>query len=488
MAEIILFRPNATNKLIPRCSLGLVYLATTLLHKGYSVEIIDQGVLPDWRQKLKQVLKPETICAGVSVMTGSSIRAGLEFSKFVKENSTVPIVWGGIHPSLLPAQTVENEFIDVVVIGEGENKFSEIVECIKKGKPLDNVKGIVFKKGREAFFTAKDETCLDMDSLPVPEFDKIDIEYYAEEERKMFGGARGIDLNVDRGCPYRCAFCYNIEFNRRRWRAISAGRILEIVGILKDKYNLGAVNFVSDNFFVDKKRVHDICQGLIDRKINIKWHADIRIDTFLKMDREFLELMKKSGCHMLTFGVESGSGRMLQLIQKDITVEDIFKAHDKVMKLNLDVNYHFMLGFPDETKKDILETLKVAAFLTNYDRANVFGPSMYIPYPGTPLFNRCVELGYKAPAQLEGWINYDWEETSKLPWFNAGYKAFMNEVQTLARGGFHTKLKRYLKTLPIYLYCRMRLSALQYGISFFDIDTKLMRLANSKLKNKTEIV
>ncbi|OGR40906.1 MAG: hypothetical protein A2X35_02955 [Elusimicrobia bacterium GWA2_61_42] len=474
MAQIILFRPNASHRLLKRSPLGLVYIATPLAQKGYTVEIIDQGISSDWKEKLQKALGPDTICAGVSVMTGSSIAAGLEFSRVIKEGRDLPVVWGGIHPSLLPEQTLQNPFIDAVVIGEGEKKFSDLVACYENKGPLELVKGIGFKKNGAVVINPGADN-LDMDDLPLPDFSLIDIEHYIRESKSLFDGRRCLDLNVDRGCPYRCAFCYNIKFNRRKWRAMSAGRMLDVLEALKNKYRLGAVNFVSDNFFVDKERSAAVCRGLVERNLDLKWHSDIRIDTFLQYDAAALDLIKRSGCDNLTFGVESGADRVLKQIDKDITVSQVLEAHKKAVAAGFKANYHFMLGFPEETRADILETLKTAASLTEDLNTNVYGPAMYIPYPGTPLFDKCVQLGFTPPSRLEDWSAFDWEETSKLPWFSSGDKSFMNEVQTLARGGFHNNLRAGFVTSLVYFYCRLRLWGLRYGVTLHDLDTKLMR-------------
>ena len=274
MAQIILFRPNASHRLLKRSPLGLFYIATPLAQKGYTVEIINQGISSDWKEKLQKALGPDTICAGVSVMTGSSIAAGLEFSRVIKEGRDLPVVWGGIHPSLLPEQTLQNPFIDAVVIGEGEKKFSDLVACYENKGPLELVKGIGFKKNGAVVINPGADN-LDMDDLPLPDFSLIDIEHYIRESKSLFDGRRCLDLNVDRGCPYRCAFCYNIKFNRRKWRAMSAGRMLDVLEALKNKYRLGAVNFVSDNFFVDKERSAAVYRGLVERNLDLKWHSDM---------------------------------------------------------------------------------------------------------------------------------------------------------------------------------------------------------------------
>ncbi len=482
MAEIILFRPWAQKSASNRYPLGLIYIATPLINKGYTVKIIDEETCNDWLTELKSVLDSTTICAGVGVMTGRSIKSALDFSIALKRIKQIPIVWGGIHPSFLPSQTLRNDFVDIIVIGEGEKKFLEIVEHIRNGEGLDNIKGIAFKKNRRINYTESEENFLDLNNLPMPNFNLIDVKYYSTTKRNFMGDKKGvIDLNVDRGCPYRCAFCYNIKFNNRRWRTIDAEHILNMIEKIIKEYNVSAIDFVSDNFFVDKNRVYKICKGIIDRKIDIAWHSDIRIDTFLRYEDSLLKLMKKSGCSTLTFGIESGSDRILKMIDKEISREDVSKAHRKAKNFNFIVNYHFMIGFPEETPKDILETIKLIWILMRDKNSHIYGPSMYVPYPGTPLYDRCCELGFVSPNCLEGWINHGWTETSKLSWFSKDFKNYMNEVQTICRGAFHSTSRKNILRFLVHIYCRYRVIGLKYGIRLFDLDTKIMRILNSIL-------
>lgn len=476
MTDIILFRPSVNTIATHRCPLGLVYLATPLVTKGMTVKIIDEEITPDWMNELKNNLNSSTICVGLSVMTGESIRSALKFSKAVKEMSEVPVIWGGIHPSLLPDETIQNEFIDIIVIGEGDKKFSEIVDCIVDGKSLKDTKSIVYKENKEIHHTEK-ENFLDMNQLPIPNYKLIDVEYYKKANKSFFGGTKGyLDLNVDRGCPFRCGFCYNIKFNERKWRAINAEKILDTIEILIKEYNVDAINFVSDNFFVNRSRVLTLCQGLIDRNINITWHADIRIDEFLRYDDNTILLMKKSGCYAMTFGVESGSDRILKLINKDITTEDVLKAHNRAMSFGFTINYHFMIGFPDETKDDMMKTIKLAIMLCRNKNCSIYGPSVYTPYPGTPLFDRCCELGFIPPHCLEDWIYYDWDKTPNLPWFGKDLKNFMMDVVSLCEPAFSLRLRNNPFLSIASSYFNLRLKGLEYGIHS-SIDIKMMKLA-----------
>lgn len=462
MSQVVLFRPKEVysdriaNHEPP---LGLIYLATALKQAGFSVTVIDTLRLTDGLAEARAAITDETILAGVGVMTGYQIAGALNFARAVKEIKPVPIVWGGLHPSLLPEQTLQHGLVDIVAVGEGERTILSLARAARDSSPLDEIPGIFFKQDGAVVKTPAPKSFLDLNELAVPDYSLVDVEYYASYQKSfMDGRKRCLSLNPDRGCPYRCGFCYNLNFNHRRWRCMDPEKILDAISALIEKYNLDAVTFLSDNFCVEEKRVRAVCEGLLERNLDIKWQVDMRIDTFLRYDDELIQLMKRSGfCH-LTFGVESGSDRILELIDKDIRVKDVLAAHAKATRLGFNIHYHFMLGFPEETREDIGQTMALIYRLSRDPHVGIYGPSMYVPYPGTPLFDRAVELGFKAPEKLEDWIRYDWRSASKLTWFSPAYSRFLWRTRKIAkRGAQHpTKLHRRLRVK----YYRFRLRAL----------------------------
>lgn len=478
MADVILFRPKEVYSSAVstyRPPLGLLYIAASLKHKGFSVTIIDTETTEDWLGRLQSEMTDKVIMAGVGVMTGHQIKGALDFSRALKQHISAPVVWGGLHPSLLPEQTARHELVDVVVIGEGEETVAALAERIRSGASLDSVPGVIFKKGTDIVQTPPKKAFLDMDTLELPDYALVDVAYYASRKREFMARRKKcLDINMDRGCPYRCGFCYNLKFNRRQWRGVSAEKGLDNIETLLKRYELDAVNFTSDNFFVKKERVRKICTGLLERKLDIAWHADMRIDNFLSYEEDLLRLIKQSGCVELTFGVESGSERVLDYIYKDITVPDVLKAHDRAKSFGFKVNYHFMIGFPEETRSDVIATLKLIYLLTRQKNTKVYGPSIYIPYPGTTLFEKSVACGFKPPEHLEGWITYDWENTSKFSWFSQGYKRYLTNVQFVAfRAAIpQTNFIRWL----IRKYFRLRLLGLMYGLYLSGLDIVLARL------------
>ena len=430
MAEVILFRPKISKgearSLSPRPPLGLLFIAAVLLKNNYKVKIIDEETNLHWLSDLNKELDDSTICAGVSSMTGNQILGGLRFVKVVKSRLDIPVVWGGLHASMLPEQTIKDNLVDIVVRGEGEESFLKIVAALRGGISLKDIPNVWWKEDTTIYSNPKDHF-IDLNNLSSLPYHLLDCETYIRAKRSSHPNCKRVfDLHTDRGCPHKCGFCYNININKCTWRGFAASNIVEQIEYLAKRFSLDGINFVGDNFFVDKKRVAEVCAEIIKRKIKIAWHADCRVDYFAKYDDSFIDLLKRSGCNVLTFGIESGSPRILGLMHKDIELGEVFKVNERLKKWDLGVTYHFMAGFPDENKEDLLETYKTMLKLYGrHPNANFLGPSIYTPYPGTPLYDRCIELGFRPPQRLQDWARFDWDEKTCLPFLDSVYSKWM---------------------------------------------------------------
>ncbi len=303
------------------------------------------------------LLKEKPMLVGFSAMTGVQIKYALEATRLVKENSDVPTVWGGVHPSLLPEQTLENQYIDFVVIGEGETRLLKLVGALKNRTSYDNIDGLGYKKEGRVIVNLQKEF-VDLDKMPDTPYHLVNIEDYIQTASFASGtSARSIDFHTSRGCPHRCSFCYNQEFNKRRWRGESAERVSGKIKRLVKDYKITALDIEDDEFFVDMERAKKICRLLAEENISVEMFSNCRVNYAAeRMDGGLLALLKKSGFHTLAFGVESGSPRMQQLMCKDISNEHVFETIKKLKGIGIGSKYYFMAGMPRETLKDLHAT------------------------------------------------------------------------------------------------------------------------------------
>ncbi|MFC1756651.1 B12-binding domain-containing radical SAM protein [Patescibacteria group bacterium] len=429
MIDIVLFYPKLETvkpRLLP---MGVLSIAGPLVEAGFNVKIIDQRVDNDWRNTLLNSLNKKPLLVGFSVMTGIQILNALEATKLVKKNSNILTVWGGVHPSLLPEQTLENSNIDFAVVGEGENILLNLVKSLKSNQSYKDIPGLGYKEGNEIVVNPA-MAFIDLDTLPDIPYHLVDIEKYIQEYSYASGKkARSIDFYTSRGCPHRCAFCYNQEFNKRKWRGNSAQKVVEQIKKLIDNYQISALDIEDDEFFVDMKRAKEICELLIKENINIEIMTTCRVNyVSQRMDGELLNLCKKAGFNALSFGVESGSSKIQKMMSKDITTEQVFDTIKKLKKADIGSKYFFMAGIPREQIEDLYATTDLIRQMKELDNGvRIPAWRVFTPYPGTELYGKSIELGFNPPKNLENWAKYDFK-TINMPWVSKKAKKIIKNV------------------------------------------------------------
>ncbi len=382
---------------------GLYQLAT-YCKNHYDVIVLDQRLL---KEQLFQTIdfhlsQGNTLCIGLSVMTGTQIKNAIEISKHYQKR--IPIVWGGLHPTILPTQTIADDYVDYVIRGEGESAFLQLLSFLDTGIASE-----------KSFLT---RGCLNNTYNVFEDFanaEYIDFEKFPVAEQyivKRDGFARAFSLETSRGCPYGCAYCHNTAF-KKRYRKKNADHVIEVINELITRYMIDGIVFQEDNFFITDTRSARIIEYLSRQSSRspIGWKANCRIDFMLKKieDKKFMNSLRSSHCHLLQFGAESGSNRILKLINKGIQVQDIIRLNQKLSGIPIKVRYNFIVGFPGETMQEINSTLTLIDQL-KAENPNMDAPflNIYTPYPGTPLFAEAQKLGLQSPQNTEGWINYQW--------------------------------------------------------------------------------
>lgn len=398
--------------------LGLLYLANALEKGDYSVKILH--VFPEEAHKIEEAVKEHNpLFLGMSTFTTPAILDTIKISKAVKSKFKIPVVWGGVHPSLFPKTCLEQDYIDVVVVGEGEPSITEVAKRIRKKESFEGIPGVGYKEKREIKINPPGEFYKNLDDYE-PSWHLLDVESYFA---KKWGKEKILSIVTSRGCPYRCAFCWNVNFYKRYWRGHSADKVIEQVKFLKEKYNIDGVDFIDSNFFTDRKRAEKII-----RNIGVSWGVNIRAR---EITEESIKLFKETDCRELLVGAESGSQRVLDIIKKDIKVEDIINAARLCDEYGVLGKFSFLVGIPGEQKQDIQQTLDLITKLKeNYRSIRINGPKVFTPYPGAELYEKAIELGFKPPEEMEKWAEFT-RNKCHLPWIKN--KSVMESLQMVSQ-------------------------------------------------------
>jgi radical SAM superfamily enzyme YgiQ (UPF0313 family) len=429
-SEVLLVFPGRHNAPDPQVPLQLLYVASALQRAGYEVRIVDMR-LEDYRR----VDIGDPVFVGVTCMSGPQIRYGLEFAKKVRaERPGLPIVWGGVHPTLLPEQTAASAFVDVVVRGEGEAVVGPLADRLAAGDPLDDVNGVTFRRDGTVTSTP-DADLIDLDGIPIElPYDLLRLESYPTLR------AGRAHIQTSRGCPSRCGFCYNTGFNKRRWRGKSPQRVVdEMTHVLRLFPWVKIIDPVDDNLFVDKKRVEAICGEILKRGIRIAWRANCRFDYLARYDAEFVSLLERAGCMELDFGGESGAERLQELVCKDVTAEQILTSVRKLRDWapSIDPFVSWLCGLPGETYHDMEQTFDLMDEMGRVNpRTQHYGIFLYTPFP-SPLLET-LPPEFTPPRTLEEWGRIEVFHFEP-PWHGKAYVEKLRTISAVTRYAFYPR-------------------------------------------------
>ncbi len=380
MMKLVLINPGQRAYLLTPPS-NLCYLAAYIREKSsWEVAILDE---PAGNDVEKELLKINPDVVGITATTCFADRA-YHFADFCRKELSKTVIMGGVHASALPEEALTH--VDVVIVGEGEIALLELLLKIEKGHvPRHEVIEGTFIKN--------------IDDLPLPAWDLIDLQFYIHSPENSANTINFVPrstpagtLITSRGCPYRCTFCYNSK-KRAPVRYHSAQRALEEILILQDRYGVKALFFFDDEFITNKPRLRVICNALSEKGRSLKWACQARSD---QLDEETLVMLKKAGCVMIGLRIESAVQRVLDLLNKQITVEDHIKAIKLCRKVGMKIYANIIFGTPTETREEMMETLE---FIERYDLRYV-SLAVATPFPGTVLWDTARDMNL-LPDSLE---------------------------------------------------------------------------------------
>ncbi len=388
--------------------LSILAVAAPLHAEGYELVLIDERLHDDPEGELLAAADG-ALCVGISTMTGFQLKGAIRYSRMIrKEASSVPVVWGGYHPSLLPEQTASEPYVDAVVRGQGERTFQEIVTRLEEGKDLAEVAGATYRNRAGEVISNPDRPMEGLEDFPPAPYELLDIDRFF----RVNGGRHALQYISSQGCPYKCRFCVEPKVFGK-WSGRSAQQVADDIEELDRRYGLEHVTFSDPNFFVSRKRVEEVCNLLVERGLKLSWSAAARADQVVRIDPGLSRLMAQSGCSQIGIGMESGSQAVLDLIDKRISPEKAIASNSILEDAGIQGCYAFMVGFPPqlpEAKGEVWQTLMLIKAMRRAHPEVVTITFYVTPYPGTPLYDIALQLQLEMPRSTEEWA--DWESTS----------------------------------------------------------------------------
>ena len=389
MAKVLLLSPsyisiygnlqNAAGRYFP---LGIGYIASYLAkYGGHDVRLHEpeaQGLTVSAIAQIIKTFKPDII--GLTCSTPNFTRA-IELARLCRINSEAKIIIGGVHVSAIPEFVISEyaDCLDCIVVGEGEITMLELIEAYQRGSCLKDIKGIVYKKEGRVIRNECRAYIKDLDSIPFPARHLIPQHlFFPNMHNARYRNC--LTILTSRGCPFNCSFCASRIVSGEQYRMHSAEYVLEEMEMVKKDYNLKQLIITDDTFTLNQSRLERICEGMINKKLDLKWFCFSQVNT---VNEKMLRLMKKAGCYSIGFGVESSDKEILKKMGKPISPAKAKETIKIANKLRFKTQAFYIIGSPGETRAQMADTIKfsrkVNSTLAFYD--------MLVPFPGTKEFD-----------------------------------------------------------------------------------------------------
>jgi anaerobic magnesium-protoporphyrin IX monomethyl ester cyclase len=390
--------------------LGILAVATPLLRSGYTIRLIDSTITPNYKQRVLEEVE-DAICLCISLVTGPMIRETVEIARAVKAwNPDFPIILGGWHPSLLPKQTLDSDFIDIVVRGQGEVALLEIVQHLESRSAIELIPGIGFKRDRKLILTTERPLKPIVDSPPKA-YHIADFDAY---ERVC--GRRWAMYISSLACPYNCSYCTNASVYGRKWNALPAEQFVAETVDLTRRYGLELLWVVDDNFLVDLDRARLVADGLVRAGANFKWSIQATTNLTARLSVEDLKLLHRSGLQQICHGAESGSQKVLKLMNKGFqNFDTIYETARRCLEAGVRPSFNIIFAYPGEGPVERRQTIKFIMDMCRRHPGAEFWTNIFTPYPGAPVMEHAEEFGIQVPTSFEGWADF-FPRYTVLPW------------------------------------------------------------------------
>lgn len=425
--------------------LGLAYIAGYLEKMHIPVRIMDASAEQmTVEQVISEMRVDEQTLIGITLLTTTFRVVQVLCQRIKAAYPQCTIVLGGPHSTVLPERTLrEIPEADFACVGEGELTLAAIAQSADPGD-IKGIEGICYRSDGEIKRNPDRPFIRELDSIPPPARHLLPMERYHLTVSRVSGGSFCPTIIVARGCPFKCSYCSR-TFGRT-FRAHSTHRIVDEIKDLIAAYNIRQINIEADTLTVKKSFLKELCHALIENGLHqrIKWTCESRVDT---VDEAMLLLMRRAGCWQISYGVETGSQRLLNLINKGVTLAQVEETFQLTKKAGISIRGFFMLGLPTETREESLATI---AFAKKIDPLWAQF-TITVPYPGTQMFHDLDQMGQ---IQTYDWGRYNtwsgWKGEDQIPFVPQGRSIEeLAELQKMALRSFYLRpsvVWKFLKT------------------------------------------
>lgn len=448
--KILLIEPGvlAPKNFAYKCSfpLGLMYLTSWVRRERsqHQFKLFDMMVLrvkPEAVDKELSSFEPDLVA--IHAMTFQSTCMHKIVARVKAYNPKCVVAMGGPHASTFTESTLQDANIDILVLGEGEQTFLELVDCIEEGKDPSELPGTVVKRDGKLVCGPTREFIQDLDSIPFPAWDLIDIPSYftdVTDNQNDISFRREVGtIFTSRACPYGCTFCHNMF--GKKFRCRSAENVLDEMAILQNEHGIRELNIIDDCFNFDEERALKVMKGVVERGLDLKlaFPSGIRGD---RLSEELVDAMVEAGVYEMSIGIESGSEKIQKDICKGLSLSEVNDGISRAAMHGIFTHGFFILGFPDETEKDMRDTID---FAVNSD-LHAAGFRILSPFPGTTIYEKAIQDGMK--------IEFHPDDTSYAKFtsnLTAVDDATLIRLQKIAHWKFYGsfwRLYRIITTMP----------------------------------------
>jgi len=481
--KILLISPTAKKYVDPLTTpLGILSIATYLEQHNHTVMIYESAVSKGNFENVLGKFAPDIV--GVSIISGKALDDAMKLSKYAKDIG-ITVVWGGFLPSVMPELSLKTGCVDIVSIGEGEYTMLDLLDAVKTGRSIENVKGLAYIKDGQ-YVKTPDREFVNLNELKELDFDLIHVKNYFFS---YYSCNKAFYLYASKGCSGHCTFCYNANFNKSQHRIRPPEQIVSEMTFLVAKYGIDGIHFNDDVMFGNKEEMYNLCSMIKEANLNLYWGCFGIIGLFGKEEYQF---MYDSGCRWIFFGVESGSREILKKIKKGINYDKIEQTYIDCAEAGIIARAGFIVGFPGETEDDLRETVLLALRLKTFQ----ISFNYYIIIPDTEAYYQMITEGkLEQPQNLKDFtesftfdklknfsnvpdkdlktiysfftlrrytgVKLDSAEKSNS-WSKITFKLLLKTLQESSLEKFYSSIKRFSSIL-YYVFCKPR-TRRKYGL------------------------